>query len=63
MNANSGETRRRADFAETRAKRGPADWYLWAQKPAPIRALPREELLRRALACEEGWNQKKELTR
>ena len=60
MNANSGEARRRAEFAETRAKRGPAAWYIKAQKPAPIRALPRDELLRRALACEEGWDKLKE---
>ena len=55
VNANSGEVRRRAAFEQARRERGPAAWY--TMKPAPIRAVPREELLARALECEAGWRE------
>jgi hypothetical protein len=57
VNANSGEVRRRAAFEQARRERGPAAWY--EMKPAPIRAVPREELLQLALECEAGWNERK----
>jgi hypothetical protein len=61
MNANSGEVRRRAEFEGTRrTHHGAAGWYAGEYEPAPVRATPREELLRLALACEEGWNKLKE---
>ena len=57
MNANSGEVRRRAEFERLRRMRGPAPWYEF--KPAPLRTVPREELLRLALACEAHWDKLK----
>jgi hypothetical protein len=59
MNANAGEIRKRAEIERTRRARGPAG----EREPAPIRAIPRAELLRRALEVEAGWRKKAQYLR